>query len=426
MQKKTSILCSGVLCVSLLVGATGVYGNIVFPENLQKKDIAVTTATYGVKDWKDSKGNIDYPVTEDSKEWNDFKSHDEMVAACNVPEKLIKKMSTEELVDLMMDYPLLGDLRMYDDLNIGFQCLAKNSNVLSEILKREDGPKALLAAYTDLELVKENAKTEEIMNEVKDDVSVVVELAEDKEYADTVEEIADSVYEDTFLEVALSQEKVIDDLDSEELEVLSEEASEKVLDKAISDIYSSCTTIIYDNADSNDCLDKFDYVVDVEEVPNTENTVKGNANYTYVKTPKGSKVRVEIFSYYGLDAAIADYGYVRSKYPRAEIVSAATNQYNCHSYAWYKQSTSNTYWMNDPTKYMTDGSYKSINTPTKKGQKVCWKQFPLLNPNVHSGVVESVSGNTIKIKSKWGSCPLVIHNVNYSPYSGTPFYYKKK
>lgn len=30
-----------------------------------------------------------------------------------------------------------------------------------------------------------------------------------------------------------------------------------------------------------------------------------------------------------------------------------TVKYNCHSYAWYSQSTANKHWMNSPSKYMS-------------------------------------------------------------------------
>lgn len=75
---------------------------------------------------------------------------------------------------------------------------------------------------------------------------------------------------------------------------------------------------------------------------------------------------------------------------------------------------------------MSDGSYKKVGTkPTATGQKVCYTQYPLNNPFIHSGVVYSISGNTIKLTSKWGAGPLVRHNVSYSPYGGTPIYYKR-
>ncbi|NCE63148.1 hypothetical protein D1159_00785 [Pseudoflavonifractor sp. 524-17] len=44
-------------------------------------------------------------------------------------------------------------------------------------------------------------------------------------------------------------------------------------------------------------------------------------------------------------------------------LSRATPSYNCHSYAWYSQSISNNYWINDPKPYMNDGSYSKYASP---------------------------------------------------------------
>ena len=40
----------------------------------------------------------------------------------------------------------------------------------------------------------------------------------------------------------------------------------------------------------------------------------------------------------------------------ATRIAPSSSKYNCHSYAWYMQSTSNPYWMNDPSSYYTDWS----------------------------------------------------------------------
>lgn len=44
----------------------------------------------------------------------------------------------------------------------------------------------------------------------------------------------------------------------------------------------------------------------------------------------------------------------------ATLVSSGTCLYNCHSYAWYSQSTSNSYVILDPTPFMDSGNYSRI------------------------------------------------------------------
>lgn len=75
-----------------------------------------------------------------------------MVKACNMPEQLLRKSSTQELVDLMLEYPLLGDLYLYDDVGTGIDVMVSESNILSEIMSRDDGAEQLLAAFENLQL----------------------------------------------------------------------------------------------------------------------------------------------------------------------------------------------------------------------------------------------------------------------------------
>lgn len=87
-------------------------------------------------------------------------------------------------------------------------------------------------------------------------------------------------------------------------------------------------------------------------------------------------------------------------YTYSSYVSPASLKYNCHSYAFYSQSTSNPYWMNGPSvdKYMTDGSYYQLSTPTSN-DRVHWHNGD------HSGVIVGVgqqAGN-VTVISKYGN-----------------------
>lgn len=406
---------SSLLVGSMLLTATNSYKTESFDVN----EKSIVSYDY---EWIEGEDGINYPVTADNVEWNDFQSHEEMVEVCNMPDELLAGLSTDELVNLMLEYPLLGDLFLYDDISVGFETLAENSNILTELLEREDGARKLLEAYCRFEIIEETELPEEVVSAEEPYSSKVIDVASDAKYEDIIEKESENIIQDIFLETVLVQEQVIQNLEAEEIEILAEEAAEKVEAKENSDIYSAYENTIYDVAEDTNTIDMLGECETVQK--GDMNSVYGNDTYTTVKTPKGSKVSVVKRTFNGAEAASA-YNYTVQHYPNAKIVAGATTNYNCHSYAWYKQSTSNIYWMNNPGKYMSDGSYKRVGTtPTAKKQKVCYIQYPLTSPYIHSGIVYSISGSTIKIKSKWGAGPLVIHNVNYSPYSGTPIYYK--
>ena len=134
-----------------------------------------------------------------------------------------------------------------------------------------------------------------------------------------------------------------------------------------------------------------------------------------VYTPRGTAVQVSQNS----EMSQSEINYLNTStinaYPQAQYVATATRKYNCHSYAWYWSSTSNPYWMNNPSSYMTDGSYSQVNT-IMNAHKVYYPS------GGHSANVYDAAGNSTanaKVISKWGQGPLMIHKVHYGPYSGS-------
>lgn len=110
--------------------------------------------------------------------------------------------------------------------------------------------------------------------------------------------------------------------------------------------------------------------------------------------------------------------YVDAAYPSATRETNASRKYNCHSYAWYSQSTSNYRWINTPQddKYWTDGSYRRvactacIHTPPSSapnGSKVSYVYSD------HSAIKVS----STHFRSKWGDYPRMYHPWSYSPYN---------
>ncbi|MBO4996823.1 MAG: hypothetical protein J6D02_02365 [Lachnospira sp.] len=140
------------------------------------------------------------------------------------------------------------------------------------------------------------------------------------------------------------------------------------------------------------------------------------------KTTKGT-----VFKYAGKTWASEQNAEYRKTYPLATFVSSADNRYNCHSYAWYKQSTSNIHWIFDPIDFTKSGLYNKV-----KNAKIGYKIEYVKDINtskektIHSGIVTNT--NNLTVESKWGTGPLMIHKAGYCPYtSGISYkYYQKK
>ena len=77
---------------------------------------------------------------------------------------------------------------------------------------------------------------------------------------------------------------------------------------------------------------------------------------SYVYTPRGTQVEVYIRDEMPTYAINICNQNGDTLVPEATRIAPSSSKYNCHSYAWYMQSTSNPYWMNDPSNYYTDWS----------------------------------------------------------------------
>ncbi|MGN7454081.1 hypothetical protein ACTHPH_04580 [Paenibacillus pasadenensis] len=147
-----------------------------------------------------------------------------------------------------------------------------------------------------------------------------------------------------------------------------------------------------------------------------------------VQTPKGSIVPVIIRGEELTLIQKSDLNQsVQQQYPNATYSSTSTTNFNCHSYAWYSNSTGNTYWMNDPSKYMSDGSYSSFSNLINAG--INTRVF--YNNGDHSGIVYEAAGpiasaTSLKIISKWGQGPVMKHTAGYSPYDSSTLTIWKK
>uniref|UniRef100_UPI004057A619 hypothetical protein n=1 Tax=Acetatifactor sp. TaxID=1872090 RepID=UPI004057A619 len=316
--------------------------------------------------------SFEYPIRAGMEEWKNL-NHGERVLASQIPEDVLMNMTTEELVEAVIDYPCFIDMIFYDTYQEGFEAVLEHFNGLQELLKREDAGSYLLTRYSNENLLM-------TLNSNNDS---------EKFY-----DLLDVIY----IETLLAQPEIAEDLTEEEMLDLAE---------LVEDNYG----LQLENAEKSVIPITSAYYQVLAEQQNVEPLYTTST----VKTPNGSTVsviiRTEWDTYYEdretYKAAIEE------EYPGANVVDHATLKYNCHAYAW---ASSTSVWMNDPSKYWTDGSYtlKSSDDPTAIGQKAYYPG----NGNEHSGVVISLTGN--EIRSKWAEYSLVEHSVENCPYFFIP------
>ena len=145
----------------------------------------------------------DYPVKPGTPEWTTFETHDQMLEAIQIPESILRALTTKELVEICLNYPLYGDIFAYNSLQDGFRSnVSKNFNGIQELFRRKDNAQCLLNVLKNYDLL----------------------TLESREHASTDLKIGESIWKHSFLEVLMSQESVLTNANAEqqrEIAVLS-------------------------------------------------------------------------------------------------------------------------------------------------------------------------------------------------------------
>ena len=101
----------------------------------------------------------DYPMKPGDEGW-DRMDYGEILKVVNPPQELIDSMSTRELADLMLHYPLLNEMDTEETLRI----MSGKSQIFLELRWRKDGTKELLNALRDIVIDMENGKSKYMRN----------------------------------------------------------------------------------------------------------------------------------------------------------------------------------------------------------------------------------------------------------------------
>ncbi|OJV32584.1 MAG: hypothetical protein BGO33_09240 [Bacteroidia bacterium 43-41] len=104
--------------------------------------------------------------------WRTFQSLEEMQVACQVPEDILESMSTDNLIQTCMNYPLYGNYLAYNNELEGIKFIINGFNGFAELQNREDAADRLIAYYEgiDVRKIAENAIT---LSATKNELSVL-------------------------------------------------------------------------------------------------------------------------------------------------------------------------------------------------------------------------------------------------------------
>lgn len=291
-----------------------------------------------------------FPMNVESKEWKEY-GLVENLDILNPPKDLIDSMTSNELADLMFNYPHLWVLTSYeyDQKDYFWDYLLNNCDIFNEILNREDGIECLLNKYLQTEFSAEiynknpyqvwgynkklNAEVfacqfinymiakPERFSEYSDQVQYVIEIKE-KEYS-YLEENDTKLYL-TFEKGILGKRHSFDDT------------------YLGTDMVSRADGFV---ATGTSYLRQIENV-DIYFTPGTYHKYGTDSNC--LKWDSGDYSEEKRTS---LNNSIA-YNWSR--------LAQSSPKYNCHGYAWLNANGLNGYWLDTPISYINSGSVTSI------------------------------------------------------------------
>ncbi|MDR0796299.1 MAG: hypothetical protein LBE79_09675 [Tannerella sp.] len=91
----------------------------------------------------------DYPVKPGTEEWKKFQSNEEMVNSCQIPDVVLSTLTTEELVDLSLRYPLIYDVFAFENMNSGLNKLFNDFNGIRELYNKSEVSNNLIKRYSE-------------------------------------------------------------------------------------------------------------------------------------------------------------------------------------------------------------------------------------------------------------------------------------
>lgn len=102
--------------------------------------------------YEESTDSYLFPITPENnpEEWAEFLSLQEMLDVCQIPDDILKSMSTKGLIETCLNYPLFGNMFAYNSYLQGMEVLHQQFNGLSELSNRENAAEELLYYYTSI------------------------------------------------------------------------------------------------------------------------------------------------------------------------------------------------------------------------------------------------------------------------------------
>lgn len=325
-----------------------------------------------------SKVDYEFLAAKDLEKWGNILGLENRFEACSIPEDIIADMSTVDMANLIVHFPLNYLIFAYNDPLDAVKLVFDRSPLHAHFTKRPDSGNVIA----------------EIFSKTVVDMSIERSCYDNR--LDTL-----SYVNELFLDYLVASKIVEESIDSEHRDMITSSAERKIIEREADSMTFSSYSIM-------------PLYMTVSSTVST--------SYHTIRTFFGNSLHGITYDEMGNTEIINCTNLAVTNYPNAILRGSATRKYNCHSYAWHKQSLQNTTWLNSVyngslqlSKYWTDDLY--VSCPEESAEKVFYANGD------HSAIVLS-NENYL---SKWGAWPLMEHAPTDCPYySSSLQYYKER
>ncbi|MCI9159066.1 MAG: hypothetical protein HFF55_08720 [Lawsonibacter sp.] len=100
----------------------------------------------------------EYPILPGTQEWIDLENVVDRRKVCQIPDEILYNMTTDALLETVIDYPFRSDMYAFNDFQTGYETVKRRFNGLQELERRPDCLDALLR-YSQVAYASDDAET---------------------------------------------------------------------------------------------------------------------------------------------------------------------------------------------------------------------------------------------------------------------------
>ncbi len=389
----------------------------------------------GVKKWKKVNGKYQYPVTPYDKEWGNYTKNDEMYTACQIPREILDQLTTEELLELVLDCPQLIDIYSYNSIQEGVKLLAERFNGMNVLLSREDCLSVVSRYYSEYKIPKKQqldydallpgdnpdyyiiVDNEELMRKAEEDAKVMLTL----NLCEAVMEIASDENKMSIQEkqrvTKLILQKTQEKAKSECVEGPSTEEMEE------DSLLNECRAVISGSSASKTIQSNTSRKSASKDTSGSFELADGGT-VKYIIPASSNKIPESEIALY-----LNKYNQFYLTSGKRAVTTAGgggTTAYNCYNFAWLKKYDPKSLWkkctLNNDDAFCYYKHFTHANSPSSVGWVGSDGKHAVYVVKAEVSYVDS--HNQVKsaplVKSKWGaSGPLLQHPVTLGNYSSS-------